>query len=307
MVAAKASTASEERGGVGVAKAAQHSPAAIEVDGNLACPPLSDLWMHRRAATALVLALAPMAACTPTGADRWEPEPATANPPSPPRQSRVEPWLSTEPGPTVDPFEAGCGAIEIEPLGPWKHEGRRMDEVRDGWHPRAEHGVPVAIREARAAVEVPGHRLWMVQVEGAPRTIQPCFMQERVVEPDLVHETCVPASMLVGQAELAARPRTNEQWAQLLGLLEGASAVYPDAAALERCVGSLPPQVRAAVPPLGLRRVGSELHATFVERIDVDAAGAELTMLVAVHATLEGEWLDLEHEELWTLDRRGTP
>lgn len=177
-----------------------------------------------------------------------------------------------------------------------------MREVRDGWHPRAEYGQPVAIREARIPFEVPGHTFFEVQVEGAPRTIQPCFVRDDGPSEHLGSAACVPSWVLVTEATPEARPQTNVQWAQLLGLLDGATAVYPSEAELDRCAGDLPTSVRAAVPPLGLRLHGAEQHAEFVERMDL---GDELTMLVAVHATLQEGRLELEHRELWTVDREG--
>lgn len=177
-----------------------------------------------------------------------------------------------------------------------------MRAVRDGWHPRAEHGQPVAIREARVAFEVPGHTFFEVQVEGAPRVMQPCFVRDEGPSEHLGLAACVPSWVLVIEATPEARPRTIDEWAQLLGLLDGATAVYPSEAELDRCASELPPSVRAAVPPLGLRQSGAEQHAQFVERVDM---GDELTMLVAVHATLQAGRLELEHRELWMMDREG--
>lgn len=249
--------------------------------------------MPRRAATTSALALVLVAACAATGeppGEGWEPSPFGW-------RRRVEPRAQ---GPSVhdrgDVRDPSCGAIAIAPLGPWQRKGVRLGEVRAGWHPRAEYGQPVAIREARVPFELPGHTFYEVQVEGAPRLIQPCFMRDDGPSEHLGHAACVPSWVLVVEAPPEARPQTIEQWAALLGLLDGATAVYPSEAELERCVSDLP----VSVPSLGLHRHGAEQHAEFVERVDV---GDELTMLVAVHAKLLEGRLDVEHRELWTTDR----
>jgi hypothetical protein len=252
--------------------------------------------MPRRAATRPAFALAVLVvACAPTG-DR---EPLPGLVPAKGSPAFVRPSRGVE-APAFAlasaPVEDVCGAIVIEPTGSWVLEGVQLDGVRDHWQSSMEYGQPVAIREARPPFEVPGHRFWQVQVERAPRPIQPCFTKDGS-PPQLLLEGCVDVWALIGEATPEARPRTAEQWAQLLGLLDGASAVYPDEGALERCVEHLPSQVR---PSLGLRRSGTELHVTFVERVDF---GPELTMLVTVHATLEDDRLGLEHEELWAINR----
>lgn len=251
--------------------------------------------MPRRAATNSALALALVAACAPTGeppGEGWEPSPFGW-------RRRVEPRVEGPSSSVHDRRDVGdpsCGAIAVAPVGPWQREGVRMREVREGWHPRAEYGQPVAIREARIALEMPGHTFYEVQVEGAPRVIQPCFVKDDGPSEHLGHAACVPAWVLVIEAPPAARPQTNEQWAALLGLLDGATAVYASEAELERCVSDLP----VSMPSLGLHRHGAEQHAEFVERVDL---GDELTMLVAVHAKLQDGRLEVEHRELWTMDR----
>lgn len=248
--------------------------------------------MHRRAATRLALALALLAACTPTGEppDGEEREPPPFNEPLP-RHHEI---------PAPEPTAPPCGAIIIQPAGSWQRSGAQLQAVREGWYPRAEHGVPVAIMEAHSPFEVPGHRLWQVQVERAPQVIQPCFMREGGPDPDRAFDACVPARQLVGQATPEARPRTNAQWAQLLGLLDGASAVYSSTDELDRCEKDLPAHVRAGVAPLGLQHTAGTIEVAFVERI---AVGTELTLLVAVHATLADDRLQVQHHELLTIDR----
>jgi len=248
--------------------------------------------MPRRAAKTSALALALLAACTPideppTEGDERRVESA-AGPPPPP-----EPTYAS----ASDPGEPVCGAIAIEPVGSWLHEGPRMSDVSRGWRPRAEHGRPVAIREARAPFEVPGYTFWQVQVEGAPRSIQPCFMKDDGPTNELV--PCLPVWMLMTEVTPEAQPQTTAQWAQLVGLLDGATAVYPDEATLDRCASDLPAAVRAGVPPLGIRSAAGERHVGFVERIDM---GDEQTLLVGVHATLIEGRLEVERQELWTMD-----
>lgn len=247
--------------------------------------------MHRCAATRLAFALAVLAACTPTG--------------EPPDQDALEPppFIDALPpdreAPGLAPTNPTCGAIPLQPEGPWQYSGAQLDWVREGWHPRAEYGRPDGIMPVRSPVEIPGYQLWQVQVDRAPRVIQPCFMREGGPDPDRPFNVCVPAWQLVGQATPEARPRTNVQWAQLLGLLDGASAVYPSAAELDRCEIDLPARVRAAVPPLGLQTHAGTIEATFVERVSM---GDELTLLVVVRATLDEGRLQVEHHELFAID-----
>jgi hypothetical protein len=250
--------------------------------------------MHRRAAPFLALAPALLAACTPTGerppGEDWEPSslgwrrPAEADPD----------------GPDPDRGDPTCGAIAVEPVGPWEREGVQLDDVRKGWRPRAEYGVPIAIREARSPVAMAGYRLWQVEVQGAPQAIQPCLLRDEGPDREMGIDGCVPAWRIFYQSTPEARPQTHGQWAQLLGVLDGASAVYPDVASLDHCMKDLPAQVRATVPPLGLHHAGSTTQAVFVERVD---AGTELALLVIVRATLEDDRLEVERQELWTMDR----
>lgn len=261
--------------------------------------------MPRRAATTSALALAVLAACAPTGeppGEGWEPSPfgwrrrvADGGEGSSPRQ---HPDSAPRGSGVADLGDTSCGAIATEPRGPWQREGVRLRAVREGWHPRAEYGQPVAVREARPPFEVAGHAFFEVQVEGAPRAIQPCFVRES--EGGSSFPTCAPAWVLVVESTPEARPSTNEEWAQLLGLLDGAAAVYASDAELDRCAVGLPEAVRAELPRLGLRRSRGEQTARFVERVDF---GEGLTMLVAVHATLHEGRLVVAHDELWTLDR----
>lgn len=238
------------------------------------------------------------AACAPTGVEEREPTALEEEPVPVHVITRYE--GATRAPRIAAPFDDGCGALVVESHSGWIYDGPWLEAVRRGWHPRAEHGRPFAIREAKSPFEVPGRRLWQVQVDGAPQDLQPCFMPEDGPDPDMAHLACVPAWQLVGQATPEARPRTNAQWAQLLGLLDGATAVYPDEAAIDRCFGPLPASVRERVPSLGLRTLGADVEARFVERIDV---GSELVMLVAVRATLADGRLEVERHEVWSMEQ----
>jgi hypothetical protein len=253
--------------------------------------------MARRPATRRALALALVAAaCAPTGVGprevrETEEGPALVRPlahdPAPPR---LEP-----PGALLDD---GCGALVVTPRSGWAYEGPVLETVRRGWSPRAEHGRPLAIREVEGPVAVPGRRLWQVRVGGAPQAIRPCFLPHEGPDPS-AFAACIPAWLLVSEATPEARPRTHAQWAQLLGLLDGASAVYPDEAAVQRCLSPLPAGVRERLPPLGLHTQGRDLVSTYVERVDL---GGELTLLVAVRAALERGHFSVERRELWTIE-----
>jgi hypothetical protein len=253
--------------------------------------------MRSRFATRPALALALLAACTPTG-DSAGQAAAAEHEASHAVAYRVDAEVPRDSAALVEPLGPGCGAISVEPTGPWEEQGERLAEVREAWHPRAEHGRPTAIRDASPPFALPGVELLQVRVEGAARALQPCFTHAGETDGTLGHIECLPAWVLLAAVPPPAQPQTNEQWAQLIGLLDGASAVISDPVQLERCV-ALPPPLRARVPWLGLRRTAAGVQAAFIERID---AGPALTMLVTVSATLADGRLELEHEELWTVD-----
>jgi hypothetical protein len=259
--------------------------------------------MPRRAALPSALALALLAACAPSGdAPRASPEPRAAEVP---RRS-PRPTLRTEPTPTSAPgvIDDDCGAISFGPGRTWEVSGERFDSLRRGWHPRPEHGRPVGMRRVEAPFELPGFEFWQVQVSGPGRAIQPCATRKATAAEPRAWLECEPAWVLVRDSTPEARPRTNEQWARLVGALDGASAVYSDEETLDRCVTGLRKAVREAVPPLRTRWVDRVLHATFVERIDVDR---DVTLLVVTTAKHDAGRLDLVHEELLTIDRGVAP
>lgn len=258
--------------------------------------------MPRRAALPSALALALLAACAPSGdapGALAEPEPDDVSQRMPRPALRAEPF---EPPPAPEVIDGACGAISLRGDDSWEVSSERFDALRRGWHPRPERGRPVGMRRVEAPFELPGFAFWQVQVSGPGRSIQVCATREGVAPPPGESRwlECEPAWVLVRDSTPEARPRTNEQWARLIGALDGASAVYSDEATLDRCVTGLPQAVREAVPPLQTRWVDRVMHATFVERIDVEHG---LTLLVVTTAKHDAGDLDLVHEELLTIDR----
>jgi hypothetical protein len=259
--------------------------------------------MPRRAALPSALALALLAACAPSGdAPRASPEPQAAEVPrrSPGQAPRTEPAPTSAP----DVIDDDCGAISFGTGRTWEVSSERFDALRRGWHPRPEHGRPVGMRRVEAPFELPGFEFWQLQVSGPGRALQICATRtDAAVEPQAWLE-CEPAWKLVSESTPEARPRTNEQWARLVGALDGASAVYSDDETLDRCVTGLPAAVREAVPPLRTRWVDRVMHATFVERIDVER---DMTLLVVTTAKHDAGSLELVHEELLTIERGVEP
>lgn len=238
--------------------------------------------------------------CTPVGEVDAPPEAEVETAPADPRAQPISPRADAPPI-ALDGSQPRCGHLELQPAGPWEEQGERLAEVWSNWHPRAEHGRPVAIRTMAQPMSLPGFEVLQVQVEGSPRALQSCWVSKRSLDGGFSALSCLDPEVLIAFADPSALPRKARPWAELVGVGDQATAVFASEDELDRCVAGLPRQVRAAVPPLGWRRTEEVELLTFVEWIDA----GETSMLLTVHATLKDERLELRRTELLTFERGG--
>src|SRR5688572_9744031 len=68
-----------------------------------------------------------------------------------------------------DEPEPVCGALAIATSGDWRTDHPLLAPLAAGWHPRAENGWPIAVRDAVAPWTFPDHEFVQVKVGGIPR------------------------------------------------------------------------------------------------------------------------------------------
>jgi hypothetical protein len=196
-------------------------------------------------------------------------------------------------------METRCGGLEIVPRGPWTSGDPRLDWLKNTWHPRGESGRPVAIRSVHGPAELLGHQLVELELEHAPQPRMYCYIPE-LREPH--GDGCVGTERVWrGFADTPAPPRPEDArgWAELLGTLDGATAVFESEEMLAGCVDGLPAASLANTAALGVRGPSESLTVSFVERLD---PSPELSMLVVVRASLREGEQGIVREELWTVD-----
>ncbi|HET6581903.1 MAG TPA: hypothetical protein VFG69_00625 [Nannocystaceae bacterium] len=196
----------------------------------------------------------------------------------------------------------GCGALGIRPLGPWRTDHPLLPPLRSGWHPRAESGQPIAVRDAVPPFPIPGHTFVQVRLAGVPRDVEPCYVRPRS-EPASdsgslpQRRECGVLWQLIDETPAASRPHSAREWAQLVGTLDGAAAVFAGPDELAQC-GAARPDVTGWTP--GLRGSADAPRVTFVERIDNESSSTWL--LVDVGEDTGGN-LDVERSEIATVTR----
>lgn len=233
------------------------------------------------------LVLASMLGCTPSGPpvalelDELAPQPPLA--------------IAVDEHPQI---ETRCGELVSTSISEWRTRDPFLQQLQDAWDPRGTDGKPIAMRLVSSPTQLDGHTPLQVSLRGGPRDVITCY----VASPPDLYEVCAsPEFALMMLQEHAERPRpsTARGWAELLGMLDSASAVFDGNDELARCVPGLPQPVAARVPELGMR-VGERTEIAFVERLDPTP---ELTMLVVVRATIGAGMSTLTREELLTVDR----
>jgi hypothetical protein len=191
--------------------------------------------------------------------------------------------------------EPGCGAIEIEASGPWRTDHPLFSPLRAGWHPRAENGWPVAVRDAVAPWEFPGHVFVQVQLEGVPRKVEACWVSTGADDtPD--HRECGVLWQMLRESPVETWPRTAGDWARLVATADGASAVFTSPDELAQCTDA-PAPIRHWTP--GLRGTADAPQLTLLERFDNERS----TTWLRVELGHRHGNLDLERREIATVMR----
>lgn len=197
-------------------------------------------------------------------------------------------------------LETRCGGLEFVAQGPWTAEDPRLDWLKSAWHPRGEAGRPVAIRSASGPAVLEGHELVELELAHGPQPRMHCYIPQ---VRELYGDGCVGTDgVWFGFADASARARPDHAraWAELLGTLEGATAVFESNEVLARCTDGVPAAILANTAALGVRGPSEALTVSFVARFD---PSPELSMLVVVRASMREGDRGIEREELWTVDR----
>jgi hypothetical protein len=190
-----------------------------------------------------------------------------------------------------DEPEPVCGALAIETTGEWRTDHPLFAPLAAGWHPRAENGWAIAVRDAVAPWTFPNHEFVQVKVGGIPRDREWCWVPTGP-EQEPSRRECAVLWQLIHDNPPETWPRTAREWALVVAATDGASAVFVTPEELAQCGAT--PQLYDWKP--GLRGTQQEPQLTFVERFD----NARSTTWLRVEIGQKNGRFDIERTEILT-------